>query len=437
MDAPSPALLPRALPMILLTGLLLGGAAALAEEPAAAPVVPVLVAIEIEGNTRTDEDLILREMGLVIGQRFAYDDLDGVWDHLEDLGYFAFVDMEYDDDEPDEVTLRVLVEEDMTTEYGPLVRFDRRHKYLLGGRLQEHNFRGRGETVEAALAVHYLRRAELSWQRRWFLGVRGLQARIGGAWENANFVFRPTGYAKWDAGLDLRWTVLGPVYLRGGARYGEFRQHESYTWPVPWRGEGSPTGTAVHPAGLDTHWVLSSGLGLDIRDNVYYPRRGGLAELTVRRWLSDDFGDYTETSGEVRVFVPVPLKQHVLAARAWGRRTDDPAQLDNVLFLGGAPSVRGYRFGSLEGDEGWLLSVEYRAPLFMLPISPTGELVGLGLHLFADAGDAWYEGADPHAPSRSWGGGAHLNLDTLQLRFEAARTDDGDWVFEFMDTFNF
>ncbi|MFN2369557.1 MAG: POTRA domain-containing protein, partial [Candidatus Krumholzibacteriia bacterium] len=160
MDArSSAALLPRALPLVLLAGLLLAGGAALAEEPAAAPVVPVLVAIEIEGNTRTDEDLILREMGLVIGQRFAYDDLDGVWDHLEDLGYFAFVDMEYDDDEPDEVTLRVLVEEDMTTEYGPLVRFDRRHKYLLGGRLQEHNFRGRGETVEAALAVHYIRRA--------------------------------------------------------------------------------------------------------------------------------------------------------------------------------------------------------------------------------------------------------------------------------------
>ena len=29
----------------------------------------------------------------------------------------------------------------------------------------------------------------------------------------------------------------------------------------------------------------------------------------------------------------------------------------------------------------------------------------LGLHAFADAGDAWYHGADPHRPSQSYGGG--------------------------------
>ena len=113
------------------------------------------------------------------------------------------------------------------------------------------------------------------------------------------------------------------------------------------------------------------------------------------------------------------------------------APLDNVLYHGGPETVRGYRFGSLEGDEGWLLSLEYRLPLFIMPISPKGELVGLGLHAFADAGDAWYHGAEAHGPARSWGAGAHLNLDTLQLRFEAARTDEGEWVFEFMDRFNF
>jgi len=47
-------------------------------------------------------------------------------------------------------------------------------------------------------------------------------------------------------------------------------------------------------------------------------------------------------------------------------------------------------------------------PLFLMPISP-----------------------------RSYGAGFHLNIDTLQLRFEAARTREGDWMFEFMDKFNF
>ncbi|HPF70889.1 MAG TPA: POTRA domain-containing protein, partial [Candidatus Krumholzibacteria bacterium] len=147
MDALRPALSARLLAALLLIAAF--PAAAADDEASADDDVPRLAAIEIEGNTHTDTGLILREMGLEIGQPFTYDDMDPVWDHLEDLGYFAFVDMEYDDAEPGEVTLRVVVEEDQTLEYGPLVRYDRRHKYLLGGRLKENNFRGRGETVEA------------------------------------------------------------------------------------------------------------------------------------------------------------------------------------------------------------------------------------------------------------------------------------------------
>jgi outer membrane protein assembly factor BamA len=423
--------------------LVLGSAGAAAAQPAAdaedaaEPPAPRLVAIEIEGNTRTDTAYILREMGLEIGQPLTYDDLDAVWDHLEDIGHFAFVDIEYDDEEPGEVVLRVLIEEDMTFEYGPLVRYDPRHKYLVGARAKERNFRGRGETIEAALAVFYIQRAELAWSRPWFLGIGGLSATVSGDWEQAGFVHRPTDYAKWNAGLGLRWSVAGPVYLFGDATYGQFEQKDAYTWVLPDRGPGSPTGSATYAAGTISQWALTGGIGLDTRDNPFYPLRGAMVEARARRWLSDDFDNYTETSGDARVFVPVPFKKHVLAARAWGRRTDGAAQLDNALYLGGATSVRGYQFGTLEGDEGWLLSVEYRAPLFIMPISPRGELIGLGLHAFADAGDAWYEGADPHRPSQSWGAGLHLNLDTLQLRFEAARTREGDWSFVFMDKFNF
>ena len=431
MDDRSPAP-PHRRPVAVTAALVLAAAAAAAQEDP-----PVLTAIEIEGNARTDETLILRLLDLRIGRPFTFDDMDLAWDRLEDVGYFAFVDMEYDDETEGEVVLRVLVEEDMTTEYGPLIRYDRRHKYLLGGQLREKNFRGRGEIVEAELSVYRIQRAALSWKRPWLLGVRGLELKAGGAWEQADFVFRPFDYAKWDAGLELRWTFAGPVYLLGGGSYGEFRQKDDYSWALPDRGEGSPQGTALHPAETRTHWTLTGGVGLDTRDNPFYPRRGVQAEVRGRRWLGDGFADYDQADGELAVFVPVPLKNHVLAARAWGRRTDGPAQPDNRLYLGGAPSVRGYRYASLEGDEGWLLSVEYRAPLFLMPISPRGELVGVGLHAFADAGDAWYEGDDPHRPAQSWGAGVHLNLDTLQLRFEAAKPREGDWRFEFLDVFNF
>jgi UDP-N-acetylmuramoyl-L-alanyl-D-glutamate--2,6-diaminopimelate ligase len=57
-----------------------------------------------------------------------------------------------------------------------------------------------------------------------------------------------------------------------------------------------------------------------------------------------------------------------------------------------------------------------------MPISPQGEIVGFGFHLFTDAGDAWFEGADPVTSMFSYGAGAHINVTRFQVRFEAART---------------
>jgi len=99
--------------------------------------------------------------------------------------------------------------------------------------------------------------------------------------------------------------------------------------------------------------------------------------------------------------------------------------------------VRGAPYASREGEHGYLLSAELRWSLFLLPVAVTGELVGLGFHAFYDAGDAWFDGADPGRAMQSFGVGAHLNLLSWQLRFEAARERDHDWTFQFMDVFNF
>jgi len=70
-------------------------------------------------------------------------------------------------------------------------------------------------------------------------------------------------------------------------------------------------------------------------------------------------------------------------------------------------------------------------------LNTAGQVVGFGLHCFCDAGDSWFEGEDSRHRLLSWGGGAHLNIATLQLRFEIATTENGDTVFQFEDTFNF
>jgi outer membrane protein assembly factor BamA len=344
--------------------------------------------------------------------------------------------MEYDEDDEGRVTWIIRVEEDMTTAYGPLIRYDRRHKYYLGVWLEENNLRGKGEVLKIGLAGLYTQQATASWNRPWLFNVEGLEATVSALGQHADFVFRPTRYRQYHGDLELKWKFRAPFYAKAGVNFGQDDYRDSYQWPLPDRGEGSGPDATFDPV-KQTRTAWSAVLGVDTRSNPWYPSRGVMIETGARHWSSSDFDSYTETHLDARFFIPVPVGKHILALRGFGRRVDGPAHLDNVLFFGGPETIRGYRFGGLEGDEGYLLSVEYRIPLFIMPISPRGEMIGLGLHAFGDAGDAWYEGADPGRALQSFGAGMHLNLDTLQLRFEAAKPRDGDWRFEFMDVFNF
>ncbi len=394
-----------------------------------------LGSIEISGNTHTADAVILRILGFHTGQLIGPKDADEAWDRLEDCGFFRTVDVTLDDDGV-EAELEIVVEEELQTFYGPVLRYDRRAKYLLGAYIEQRNFRGQGEKLRLEGAALYAQQARLTWDRPWFLGLTGLSARLDAGYQQGDFVYRPTRFRRWNAtaGLRHQWRSL---FAAAQVTYGGFEQRDDFAWNAPWRGSGSPSRIERLPAGTDTHWVFSGAVGLDSRSNPYYPRRGVYLEGKLSSWTSDDFASYLESTLDGRLFVPLPWMHHILALHAWGRTTDGPAQLDNRLYFGGPETVRGEPYGQREGDHGYLLSAEYRIPLFLMPISPQGELVGVGIHLFADAGDAWYDGADPGHALQSAGAGLHLNLDTLQLRFEAARTSSGHWGFEFMDHFNF
>jgi len=379
-------------------------------------------AINISGLSHTNPELVLRVFGLHRGGPFTRQDLAQGWDNLEDCGYFRFVEIDYDDDDPANVTIDIALEEDMTTYFGPLMRYSRRHKYLLGAWLEERNLRGQGETLRVEASAVYLASGHVSWQRPYFAGVGGLTATLAAGGEAADFVFRPFRYRKWDADWDLRYQLGGDFFVGGGLRYGYFQQRDD---------------TAQTAANAENHWAFNATAGFDSRDNRYYPQQGVLAQATVRNWQSSGFASYTEQIADLRTFTSLPWQDHILALHAWGRQVSAPTNLDNVLFFGGPETVRGYPFASREGEHGYLFSAEYRIPLFLLQISPRGEMVGFGFHLFGDAGDTWYDGAAAQVAQMSYGAGAHLNLDTWQLRFEAARTKEGVWAFEFMDKFNF
>lgn len=397
---------------------------------------PVLGEIVITGNTRTDATIIHRLIGVAPGSPFSYDTFDEVWDRLEDSGYFAFVDLDMNDEPDGSVTLNVTVEEDATFEILPYARYSRRHKYVLGGALRDHNLRGKGEVLDVQVLVYRIQRLSASWTKPWFLDRDGLELEVAGAGEQGPFVWRPFAYRQGQGTLRLRQHFAGPFYAEIGGGYEVFRQRDSYDWLSPDRGEAGAPVVVSSPAATRDDWLLIGAIGLDSRDNPFYPRSGMRHRFAIERRLSTDVPDFTFFSGDARAFVDLPTNA-ILALRAYGRLTDHAVPVEHGLFWGGPETVRGAPYALLEGEEGYLLTAEIRYPLLLMPIAPNGENVGFGLHAFADAGDAWFERDDPSRALQSFGGGLHVNVATWQLRFEGAKERDHDWVFVFADEFTF
>jgi outer membrane protein insertion porin family len=397
--------------------------------------LPLIADIVIEGLNRTDRAVLIHELGLDVGDSFDESRFDDIWDRLEDCGYFVFVEMDYEETAPGEITLYVTVEEERSFQIYPWVKYDLRFKYFLGLVLRDFNFRGKGETISFHGAYWYIQRYRAKWQRPRFLSLPNLEASLFGGWEKGGFVFLPTDFIYWDAGGWLRWYPVSPLYLEGRLTYNAFQQSDAMTRTPPDRGEraGSPV---LLPAEWRRRWIPSLAVGLDSRNNKYYPSRGGFYRLQVSYVESRDFPSYTEFSGDLRQFFLLPW-QHILGLRAYGRSVSGPTPFEDWRYWGGGATIRGYRFAQFEGEKGYLLTLEYRWPLFSIPITADGQLIGLGLHFFGDGGETWYYGASSRGPNWSFGAGAHVALATLQLCFQVAHTEAGDTRFQFYDTFTF
>jgi outer membrane protein assembly factor BamA len=381
--------------------------------------------ITVEGNSVTASSLILHELPFAEGDAFSFELLDKAWEHLEDLGWFAYVDLEYDDLGGDVVPVHVVVEEDRTTRWYPIIDYDPRWDLLLGLRVYDINFRGRGEKLSTSATWYKRHGYELGWSHPWLFGVRGLSWGVDAVWEDADFEYLDFDFRRLEGGGRLRWDFRSPFFVETGLSARAFEQ-KSPTSLLP----------AAVGAGKRNSLIWRGTVGMDTRDILWYPTRGVFNRLQVEIVDRPAFYDSnTLLTADLRAFVPLPW-EHILALRAWGRRVDGPLWPEDLLFWGGAETIRGYQYGSLAGEEGFLLTAEYRLPLFLMTISGDGRVVGLGLHAFADAGSNWWED-ETRDTLFSWGGGAHINVSDHQFRFEIAVTEDGDTSFQFLDAFNF
>lgn len=110
--------------------------------------------INIEGNTRTRDYVIRREMRLAEGDAYSSEKLKRSRDRINYLGYFENVDVtRQDSNQPDRVDLNVKVKEQSTGEFNIGAGYSTFDGILATASVRERNFLGKGQDVSVDFAV--------------------------------------------------------------------------------------------------------------------------------------------------------------------------------------------------------------------------------------------------------------------------------------------
>ena len=128
--------------------------------------------INIEGNTRTRDYVVRREMRLAEGDAFSTEKIKRSRDRLNYLGFFKTVDIKKQDtDQPDRVDLNVKVEEQSTGEFNVGAGFSTYDGLLATADVKEHNFLGKGQEVAVKFAVSQRQQSyNIGFTEPYFLG---------------------------------------------------------------------------------------------------------------------------------------------------------------------------------------------------------------------------------------------------------------------------
>jgi outer membrane protein insertion porin family len=104
--------------------------------------------INIEGNTRTRDNVIRREMRLAEGDAFSSEKVKRSQDRLSYLGFFEKAEIaRAETDQPDRMDLNVKVKEQSTGEFNVGAGFSTYDGLLTTANVRERNFLGRGQEV--------------------------------------------------------------------------------------------------------------------------------------------------------------------------------------------------------------------------------------------------------------------------------------------------
>ena len=292
-----------------------------------------------EGNTRTRDNVIFRELRLADGDQFDGSKLRRSNERLNRLRYFTQADTTVvPTDKDDEVDLRVNLKEDRTGALMGGVGYSTFYQFGVSGSIMERNMFGRGYS----LALQGFVSAKTS-----YLDLSFVNPRIN----DTDFGFSNNSYAIWEEWDDFKKKTIGDT-IRLFHPLGEYTsvsvgyRLDRYTlFDIP---ENASRAYKEYE-GKNLSSVVSTNLTYDSTDSRERPTKGVVGRVSMEYGGGGLGGNdnFFKPIGELQTFYPLfKNPNHVVhwRGRVGGvfENSDKTVPVFDRFFIGGIDSIRGY-----------------------------------------------------------------------------------------------
>ncbi|MCK5767685.1 MAG: BamA/TamA family outer membrane protein [Candidatus Atribacteria bacterium] len=402
----------------------------------------MLEKIVIEGNEKTKEKVITREINIHPGDLFDFNIVKKSLQKIYNLGFFEDVTMRLDPgSEDDSVILVIKVIEKNTGKFGVGAGYNSEEGLIGFTSYEENNLFGGGQKIEAEIEIGTRTTYKLSFLEPW----------VGGTPTSLGFEVYDSMFHKEDKEDDVIIGEYDEEKLGGrlifGRKIGDSIKLglEAKTQRVSY---DLVTGVLPEDTNEGLTNSITPSITYDTRDDVFNPTSGMYHSfsmekagdfmggdynftkynLTLRAYISTDFiGDISNVRSINKI--TEKLSEGVLAFRAMGGIADTDLPSFTKYEIGGMANLRGYDLGEFSGDTSLVFNAEYR-----FPISDNFQAV-----LFADWGQAWDYGEIIDFEDLKFGRGVGVRFDTplgpIRLDYGIGESGVGKTYFSIGHTF--
>ncbi len=404
----------------------------------------VIEDITIEGNDKTKDYVILRELRYKKGQPFNKFTASRSMERLYNLGFFEDVNMKL---LPGTKEHEVITEIDVVEQKTGVVSVGAGYSESDGMvgilELGENNLRGTGDKIQfhwefggSSEGKNY----QISYTRPWIndngdsLGFSIFDRRYDYDDYNADGD-TVASYDRRRKGYNLTWGHVSSEYRRNYFTLETVREsyddHDGFDWggAAP---NDAPTREKWYNAIMDNMGRTNSFTFqhiFDNRDNYFNASKGRRLSASIQyggNGLGGDYDFYKFTT-EGRFYRGLG-NGHVLALRVMAGYISGETSYNQLFNLGGSNNLRGYEDDQFKGEKMYAATLEYR-----IPVAQKVEAV-----LFTDVGSAWDIDAgripwytDDDSINWSYGVGLRLQTPIGPIRLDYGHGDRNKFHFSF------